>query len=226
LIRPLRLWNRGRELDLREAELPILSPRAAGRLEIEIGFGKGRYLVARAAEQPEVAFLGIESAPLYFRLANARAEQRGLDNLTTVCGDALYVLAACLDAAIADVVHVYFPDPWPKVRHRRRRLLDEATVDLVVGALRPGGVLRFATDHADYGAAVRGVLERHPALDVALVLRPWPDGPPTHYQTKYEREGRPILRLEATRRAAVGAPLLHPDGVTDVVSGAAPAPRR
>ena len=142
---------------------------ARGRLEIEIGFGKGRYLLARAAAEPDTTFLGIESAALYWAETTRRAERRGIGNLITLCGDALYLLAARLERESADAVHVYFPDPWPKTRHHRRRLLDPSTVDLVVGVLAPGASLYFATDHADYGAAVCEVLDRYPAVGVERV---------------------------------------------------------
>ncbi|HVR28020.1 MAG TPA: hypothetical protein VMS86_00675 [Thermoanaerobaculia bacterium] len=222
----MRIWREGRELELREIALPIVSRAAGCPLEIEIGFGKGRFLVAQAAARQGTRFLGIESAPTYWRLASRRAARRGLLNLVTVCGDALYVLAACLERGCASTVHIYFPDPWPKIRHRRRRLLDEGTVDLVLGALEPGGVLYFATDHVDYGEAVRDVLARHPGVSVECVEGPWPDGPRTNYEVKYQREGRPILRLRVTRRAPAGASMLHPDGVAEVAAGWAPEGHR
>jgi tRNA (guanine-N7-)-methyltransferase len=209
----------GRDLDLAELAATLAELRRRGPLEIEIGFGKGRYLLARAAAHPGTTFVGIESAALYWKLANHRAQRRGLRNLVTICGDALYVLGACLDRGHASAVHVYFPDPWPKLRHHRRRLLDRSTVDLVVGALAPGGALYFATDHADYGELVQRVLERYPGVRVERVEGPWPDGPRTHYETKYEREGRPILRLVVTRVSPAGAASLHPDGVDEVTGG-------
>jgi len=222
MIRPVRIWMEGREHRLRDlAAAPFRRP-AGGRLEIEIGFGKGRFLLAQAMARPETTFLGIETALPYWRITNERAARRGLRNLITVCGDALYLLAACLDPASADAVHVYFPDPWPKVRHRKRRLFDAATVDLVVGVLAPGGVLFFATDHADYGAAVEEVLAGYPMTAVRRVEGRWPDGARTNYEAKYEREGRPILRLEVRRLAAAGAALLHPDGRVAVTAGCAP----
>jgi tRNA (guanine-N7-)-methyltransferase len=219
MITPLRIWMRGRELQPHELESTLACACRRGRLELEIGFGKGRYLLARAAAEPDTTFIGIESAALYWSATTRRAERRGLGNLITLCGDALYLLAARLERGCADAVHIYFPDPWPKTRHQRRRLLDPATVDLVVGALAPGGSLYFATDHAEYGAAVCEVLGRYPAVAVERVEGPWPNGARTHYETKYEREGRPILRLVVTRLAPAPASLLHPDGVDSIAAG-------
>ena len=88
-------------------------------------------------------------------------------------------------------MHVYFPDPWPKTRHHRRRLLDPSTVDLVVGVLAPGAALYFATDHAEYGAAVRAVLERYPAVSVERVEAPGPTGSaPTTRPSTSAKAGR------------------------------------
>ena len=202
-----------------ELEVALEGACRRGRLEIEIGFGKGRYLLARAAAEPDTTFLGIESAAPYWAATTRRAERRGIANLITLCGDALYLLAARLERESADAVHVYFPDPWPKTRHHRRRLLDPSTVDLVVGVLAPGASLYFATDHDDYGTAVCAVLDRYPAVGVERVEGPWPGGARTHYEAKYEREGRPIFRLVVTRLAPAGASLLHPDGAASIAVG-------
>ena len=94
-------------------------------------------------------------------------------------------------------MHVYFPDPWPKSRHHKRRLFEVETVDLVLGLLAPGGRLFFATDFLDYGEAVGEILASHPHVEVERRPGPWPEGPRTNYEAKYVREGRPILRLEA-----------------------------
>jgi tRNA (guanine-N7-)-methyltransferase len=217
-MQPLQVWRAGGPRPLAEIERPSIARGEGRRMEIEIGFGKGRFLLARAAARPDTTFVGIESAPVYWRLACRRADRRGLRNLILVRGDALYVLDALVDREVADTLHVYFPDPWPKLRQRKRRLFDASTVDLVLGALAPGGVLQFATDHADYGEGVRELLERHPALRVETVAGSWPEGPRTNYEAKYELEGRPILRLTATRRAGAGASLLHPDGILAVIA--------
>jgi tRNA (guanine-N7-)-methyltransferase len=202
-----------------EAMLP-----GQGAWEVEIGFGKGRYLLRRAEEQPHLRFLGIEMAAAYYRLAGRRMQRRSLTNLALVRGEALFVLAAVLPPGFASAVHVYFPDPWPKVRHHKRRLFDPETVDLVLGLLRPGGVLFFATDHLDYGSTVQGILESHPATDVAVQTGLWPDGARTNYEVKYEIERRPILRLQVTWLPAVGQAPLHPLGTLGIVAATSVRP--
>jgi tRNA (guanine-N7-)-methyltransferase len=193
----------------RGAPPPLAGPHAAW--EVEIGFGKGRYLRRRAAEAPEVSLLGIERVGEYFRRLVRIAARDGLANLHLVRGEALYLLSAVLPRGFARAVHIYFPDPWPKARHERRRLLEVDTVDLVVGLLEPGGTLFFATDFMAYGSAVRATLESHPDLGVEARRQVWEGGPRTNYEAKYLREGRPIVRLEAVRRSAHGAP--HPSGL-------------
>ncbi|GMU67480.1 MAG: hypothetical protein AMXMBFR36_37540 [Acidobacteriota bacterium] len=186
-----------------------------GPWEVEIGFGKGRFLLARAAARPERRYLGIEVAGEYFRLAARRARSRALGNVALLHGEALYLLAAVLPRGFAGELHVYFPDPWPKSRHLRRRLFSPASVDLVLGALAPGGRLWFATDFLDYGAEVEEILRSHPALEVERIEPGWPEGPRTNYEAKYVAEGRPILRLGAT---LLRAPELHPRGEAELLT--------
>jgi tRNA (guanine-N7-)-methyltransferase len=185
--------------------------------EVEIGFGKGRYLLRRCQESPERRFLGIEIAGEYQQLFVERARRRRLPNWAALRGDALYFLAAVLPAGFADAVHVYFPDPWPKSRQQKRRLFDPESVDLVLGLLRDGGSFSFATDFLDYGELVADLLAGYPGLDIARLPGPWPEGPRTNYEAKYEEEGRPILRLQGTLRYADRAPL-HPLGARGVLA--------
>lgn len=206
------------ERDLTLSELPrpwdLDALLAGGPWEVELGFGKGRFLLERAAAHRERRFLGVEVASKYYRLALGRARRRGLGNVLLVRGEALYLLSAVLPAAFAAAVHVYFPDPWPKSRHHKRRLFDPMTVDLVLGLLRPGGELFFATDFLGYGEIVAEILAGFPGLAVERLDGPWPGGARTNYEAKYLAEGRTIVRLRAV--LAAGAPeepgRLHPDG--------------
>jgi tRNA (guanine-N7-)-methyltransferase len=196
---------------------------AGGTWELEIGFGKGRFLLASAAAHPERRYLGIEVAGEYFRLAAGRLARRRLHNLVLLRGDALAILAARLPRGFAAVVHVYFPDPWPKKRHLKRRLFSPSSIDLLLAALAPGGRLDFATDYLDYGRDVEALLGRHPGVRVERLADGWPEGPRTNYEAKYVSEGRPILRLSAM--SALGAVTLHPgaDRELAVASSAARA---
>jgi len=201
------------------APLPLdeLVPRTGtAPWEVEIGFGKGRYLLHRCQEESERRFLGIEVAGKYQRRFAERARRRGLPNWLALRGEALYLLSAVLPRGFAEAVHVYFPDPWPKSRHQKRRSLDPETVDLVLGLLVDGGELFFATDFLEYGERVHDILATYPGLTVTRHER-WPEGPRTNYETKYELEGRPILRLTAVRDAAA-APPLHPQGAAAVLA--------
>ena len=138
-------------------------------------------------------------------------------NLLAIRGEAQTLLAAVLPRGFARAVHVYFPDPWPKARHGRRRLFDEGSVDLVLSLLRPGGTLYFATDFPAYGEAVATLLASHPAAGVRRREEGWPEGPRTNYEAKYVAEGRAILRLEVTWTGGEGQAVLHPAGRSRVL---------
>lgn len=212
------------ELATREGLRPFAEVGGAGALdplcggrgawEVELGFGKGRYLLSRAATDPDRRFLGVEIAREYFRLAAGRLARRGFGNLALLHGEALYLLSAGLPRRFAAVVHVYFPDPWPKSRHLKRRLFSPASVDLVLGLLAPGGALCFATDFLEYGEEVAALLADHPALETRRLDGGWLEGPRTNYEAKYVHEGRSILRLEAR---LTGEPGLHPAGRSEVL---------
>jgi tRNA (guanine-N7-)-methyltransferase len=204
---PIEIAVGGRRRLLAELAAPLplaeLVP-GQGPWEVELGFGKGRYLLGRALAEPAGRFLGVEMASRYYRLLVGRAARRGAANLVAVRGEALAVLATVLPRHFARAVHVYFPDPWPKARHHRRRLFDPESVDLVLALLAPGGRLHFASDFQAYGELV--------------AEEPWPDGARTNYEAKYMAEGRPIVRLVAELRPGE-SPGLHPQGARGVVGG-------
>lgn len=206
-VRPVLIWDQSGEREATAEDVRRLADAcAAGGWEVEIGFGKGRYLLDCAEGDPEVRLLGIEVAAKYYRLVRDRARRQRVENLVLLCGEAAYILATMLPRGFADRVHVYFPDPWPKDRHARRRLLDADTVDLVLGLLSPGGELYFASDHPQYGAQVEELLRSHPALEVSS-LDAWSEGPRTNYEAKFVADGLPIRRLMARM---TGSGLRHP----------------
>lgn len=205
------------------APLPLdeLVP-GGGEWEVEIGFGKGRYLLRRCERDAGHRFLGIELAGEYHGVFVERARRRGLANWLALRGEAQYLISSVLPAGFASALHIYFPDPWPKGRHHKRRLFDPETVDLVIGLLRQGGRLYFATDFLNYGELVGELLAGYPGLLLARRDVPWAEGPRTNYEAKYESEGRPILRLEGRLEGAPrvdgGAAPLHPGGAEAVLA--------
>lgn len=209
----ISIASRDRETTLRDLEAPLdldgLVP-GGGPWEVEIGFGKGRFLLAQAAANPERRYLGIEVASQYFRLVRQRAAKRGIGNLLLMRGEALYILSAILPTRFADTVHVYFPDPWPKARHHERRLFDAETVDLVLGLIRPGGRLLFASDFLEYAGVVAELFDSHPALSRQVMDGPWDGEPRTNYEAKYILEGRPIARFEVSLSGSRDEDRVHP----------------
>jgi tRNA (guanine-N7-)-methyltransferase len=227
MIQPVRITApaaASRELHLADLAVPLpldfLSP-GPGAWEVELGFGKGRYLLRRAAESPERRFLGVEVVSEYYQRVAARARRRALRNLVVLRGEALFLLSAVLPKRFAAAVHVYFPDPWPKSRHQKRRLFDPETVDLVLDLLAPGGRLCFASDYLEYGELVEHILRAFPGFRVERLADGWPEGPRTNYEAKYVTEGRPIVRLVGGFDPSPAAQL-HPQGRAGVLAGERP----
>ena len=166
-----------------------------GPVEVEIGIGKGRFLLAAAERRPEVLHFGVEWANEFLRIAESRAEKRGLENVRFARVDAgEFVRRAVPDASVA-AYYVFYPDPWPKKRHHKRRFLQLANADALARTLTPGGPLHVATDHEDYWAVIEPLLDGHAAFvrerafggaDFPLPL----EGPLTNFEAKYAVEGR------------------------------------
>ena len=167
-------------------------------LEVEIGSGKARFLVDAARANPDHDFLGIERALAYYRICRERVGRSALSNVRVVRADGRLYAAALAPASVR-AFHVYFPDPWPKAKQRKRRLLDGVTLEMLAERLEPGGHLRIATDHRGYGTSIEPLLESVPAFE----RLPWealPPPPPTHYELKYREDGRRIWRFLLRRR--------------------------
>lgn len=173
-------------------------------LEVEIGCGKGKFLVARAQTLPEIQFLGIDKAGRFMRLGAARAEKRQLANLKFVRGNVLEILERDVAPQSVSVFHLYFPDPWPKRRHRHRRLLTAEFFRRLHERLVNGGLIEIATDFEDYFSEIRkSVTEKGAAGGVvwgcireSVNERLFPAVAQTNYELKYQKEGRPIYYLE------------------------------
>jgi tRNA (guanine-N7-)-methyltransferase len=174
---------------------PLVLPQLFGRsaaVVLEIGFGMGELTAAMAAAEPERDFLAVEVHTPGIGNLLAHVGDAGLTNVRVAHGDAMQLVHRIAPGAL-DAVHVFFPDPWPKARHHKRRLISPGNVALLRERLRPGGRLHCATDWPAYAEAMRETLENDPGLRHVGGGR---DGRP---ETKFERRGsaagRPITDL-------------------------------
>jgi len=170
---------------------------------LEIGFGNGETLVALAAAHPERDYLGIEVHRPGVGHLMLRAAELGLTNLRVVCRDAVEVLEQCIAPASLDEVLLYFPDPWPKKRHHKRRIVQPPFVGLVASRLRGGGVLRLATDWQPYAEHMLAVASqctalRNEAPDGGYVPRP-DSRPLTRFERRGQRLGHGVRDLAFSR---------------------------
>jgi len=174
--------------------------RPASALQIEIGCGKGTFLVQHAPEHPDVNFLGIEKSPEFYRYAADRVRRRKIANVRILHADAVeFIRFWCADRVVA-VIHLYFSDPWPKTRHHKRRVIQDRTLAEFHRVLMPGGEGRLVTDHAGLWTWYEQHLARHEHL---FERRPFDrvesagEGEivGSNFERKYRREGRPFFGM-------------------------------
>jgi tRNA (guanine-N7-)-methyltransferase len=173
-------------------------------LEIEVGSGKGLFLRNSAADRPAVDFLGIEVAKRYAEFAAASLAKQDSRNALVVRGDAIRIFAELVPNDSLAAVHVYFPDPWWKTRHRKRRVMRESFVRDIQRTLRPGGSLHFWTDVQEYFQVTLTLLAAKTSLVGPLEV---PEPPAEHdmaYRTHFERRMR--LKNEAVYRSEFRKP--------------------
>lgn len=209
--RPAGKWNptgillEGISLDSPWRWEDLFGPSECARpVEVEIGVGKGAFLLARAKQRPDVNLLGIEYARAYAEYAADRVRRAGLENVRVLCADAAETFRTAIPPASVFRVHVYFPDPWPKRKHHRRRLLQGDFFHRVRRALQTGGQMLIVTDHREYfeqilraRAAVEGFVET--AFPVLLDSDAHLVG--TNFEKKYARQGRTFYRLALLKRS-------------------------
>jgi tRNA (guanine-N7-)-methyltransferase len=178
-------------------------------LVVELGFGRGEFLLELATRAPEVAHLGVEVSHKRVLKMARRLARTDLRNVRLVEARAEAVVHECLAPASVRAFWVNFPDPWPKKRHQRRRLLQPALVRELAVRLVPGGELHAATDHVEYAEAIHAVLAGEALLENAASPAPWlpevPGRKPTAYELEWRAEGRALHFFEY-RRKAEGAP--------------------
>ncbi len=190
----LKPENLGEKLDL---------PRIFGRLaplHIEIGSGRGTFLVNQAKSSPEINFLGIEWANRYYRFAVDRIGRWNLPNVRIIRTDAAQFIADCVPDQTVDCFHIYFPDPWPKKRHHKRRFVNVTNIDQLIRCLKPSGSIRIATDFEDYFQQIKDVLAaRSDSLEeidflpaAGAQIGEWVG---SNFERKYLKENRDIYTI-------------------------------
>lgn len=180
--------TRGLEYDDGELDIDAAFGRE-GPCILEVGFGMGASLLEMAQAAPETNFIGVEvHLPGVGKLLHAM-EEHGVDNIRIYRHDAVEVLRDCIADASLDAVHIYFPDPWHKKRHHKRRLVQPAFVALVTRKLKPGGVLHLATDWENYAEHMMTVLSAAQGLRNTVGEGQYAARPEHRPLTKFERRG-------------------------------------
>ncbi len=188
---------------------PFLFADLFGRsapVEIEIGVGKGRFILEQARTRPGVDFLGLEWSLNHLRTTKLRAGRLGLTNLRLYRADARHVLSDLVPDGSCQRLHVYCPDPWPKKRHHKRRLFSPTTVEQMERVLSAGGFLHVSTDVRRYFDDIIEVVGTRTSLSPSVdPLFPIPAAPgQTHYEARYVIEGRAIHRAVWARISQSG----------------------
>lgn len=184
-----RLWPR---FGIDAADEPLNTPQLFGReapLVLEIGFGNGESLVAMAKENPHWDFIGIEVHTPGIGHAMLAAEKSNLSNLRLICGDAMELLEHQVPNASLNRINLYFPDPWPKARHHKRRILQAPFLDLAIRKLTPGGTLNIATDWENYAEHIDETMAAREDFQLLERREHSGDQPLARPTTKFERRG-------------------------------------
>ena len=170
----------------------------AGGVEVEIGCGNGHFIAEYAAHRPATLLVGVELKEKRCRKAEEKVERHGLGNVVIVHGGAEGFIRDIAPGTV-DAFHLYFPDPWPKSRHRKRRFFVMDNLRWLYGGLKPGGRLWFATDYFDYYVQAKVIVLAHGGFSLASLPAPW-EACTSIYSRRFA--GSPIHSLAAVRRSA------------------------
>ncbi len=175
-----------------------------GPWEMEIGCGKGGFLLSRARANPHIRMLGIEWASKYYRSTVDRMARWQLTNVRVMRTDAKIFVMRHLPPQCLDALHIYHPDPWPKKRHHKRRLIQHDFANTVLTLLKPGALWLLQTDHQEYAEQIQAVLGLRSDLtqlfDQSIADVAGPEWQGTNFQIKYTQQDQPIHHFAFRRK--------------------------
>jgi tRNA (guanine-N7-)-methyltransferase len=174
-------------------------------VHIEIGSGKGTFIVNQASAQPDVDFLGIEWASKYYRYAIDRVGRWSLKNVRLLRTDAAMFLTSHIHDQSVSCIHLYFPDPWPKKRHHKRRFVNQSNIEQVYRVLVSQGIFKMATDHAGYFEQMQAVLQENSGKFEIIEFLPTAGAQSgecvgTNFERKYLKEERSVHTLAVMKK--------------------------
>ncbi|MCE5185774.1 MAG: tRNA (guanosine(46)-N7)-methyltransferase TrmB [Planctomycetaceae bacterium] len=179
----------------------------SGPIELEVGSGKGTFLYCQAKACPDTFFIGIEWSSKYYKFAIDRMGRWGITNVRLLRTDAAQFIRDHVPDASISAFHLYFPDPWPKKKHHKRRFFNDDNLSQLFRILRPGGIINTATDHEDYYMQMRQAADRAIAagqFEEIDFVRPAGAFPGeivgTNYERKYMKEGRKTYILALRKK--------------------------
>lgn len=167
-------------------------------VEIELGCGKGKFLLERAERSPDINFIGLDWAKKWLGIGEIRSQKKNLPNLTFFHTPAQEWVENLVPEQIG-IFHIYFPDPWPKRRHHKRRLLQKPFLEVLYSRLLAEGCLQIATDHEGYREHIENIIQETSSLwkTVKRGNQRWNFTElQTHYEMKYAVQGRPLFYWE------------------------------
>ena len=174
--------------------------RAPHRLEVDLGCGKGRFLLARAAAHPETSFLGLDRQTRRLAKVERKVQRAQLVNIRLLYAEAAYAVAHLLPRGSVAVYYIFFPDPWPKRRHHRRRLFDARFLNSIQRTLCPNGTIHIATDHLDYFSIIKNILAADSRFAECKPFVP-PENERTNFELVFLGQNKPIWRCSFKKNA-------------------------
>ncbi len=191
------------DVDLDQVAIPLVWPQLFARqgpCDVEIGAGKGKFLLELAAARPERNLVAVERSAKYHRLCCERAARRGIDNVRLIRTTGEDLLFRLLAEESVSTFFVLFSDPWPKKRHHKRRFFKPENVAALTRALVPGGLLLVKSDHDEYAAVISEVLSSEPGLVEVDPVKAFSALPVTGFEQKYLVDGRTIHAFALKKR--------------------------